>query len=97
MILPPKHIDKALLAYTNCVVGGPMHTKGLVLRIKVPIQLILHSTTSNSHKECYYTSCMHTKIIYIAVISRIQAHVDFRPGCTWFKINNIYVYVASQY
>ena len=32
-----------------------MYTKGLVLRIEIPIQLILHPVTSNSYKECYYT------------------------------------------
>ena len=29
-----------------------MYTKGLVLRIEVPMQLILHPVTLNSHKEC---------------------------------------------
>ena len=32
-----------------------MYTKGSVLRIEVPIQLILHPVTLNSHKESYYT------------------------------------------
>ena len=32
-----------------------MYTRGLVLRIEDPMQLILQPVTSNSHKECYYT------------------------------------------
>ena len=39
-----------------------MYTKGLVLRMEVPIQLILHPITSNSHKECSVLYLMHAHI-----------------------------------
>ena len=42
----PNFLDYAALLY--------MHTKGLMLRIDIPIQLILHPVASNSHKECFY-------------------------------------------
>ena len=53
-------LGKALLTYTNCVVGAPMYTKGLVLRIEVQynsfyILLLLN----NSHKECSVLYLMH--------------------------------------
>ena len=32
-----------------------MYTKGIVFTIEVPIQLILHPVTLNSHRESYYT------------------------------------------
>ena len=46
-------LDKALLTYTNFVVGALMYTKSLVLRIEVQynsfyILLLLY----NSHKQC---------------------------------------------
>ena len=71
-----------------------MYTKGLVLRIEVPIQFILYHVTSNSHEECYNA---HIYIhACIAVISRIQAHVDFQPWCAWFT-NLILLYVLYSY
>ena len=36
-----------------------MYTKGLLLRIEVPMQLILYPVTSNSHKECSVLYLMH--------------------------------------
>ena len=53
-------LGKALLTYTNCVVGAPMYTKGLGLRIEVQynsflILLLLYS----SHKECSILYLMH--------------------------------------
>ena len=53
-------LGKALLTYTNFVVGAPMYTKGLVLRIAVQynsfyILLLL----CNSHKECSVLYSMH--------------------------------------
>ena len=53
-------LGKALLTNTNCVVGAPMYTKGLVLRIEVQynsfyILLLLY----NSHKECSVLCLMH--------------------------------------
>ena len=51
-------LGKALLTYTNCVVGAP--AKGLVLRIEVQynsfyILLLLY----NSHRECSVLYLMH--------------------------------------
>ena len=55
-----------------------MYTKGLALRIEIPLQFILHHVTSNSHEECYNAhTYIHAKIIYIAVISKVQSQVDF--------------------
>ena len=53
-------LGKALLTYTNCVVGVPMYTKGLVLRIEGQynsfyILLFLY----NSHKESSVLYQMH--------------------------------------
>ena len=53
-------LGKALLTYTNFVVGALMYTKGLVLRIEVQynsfyILLLLY----NSHKECSVLYLMH--------------------------------------
>ena len=75
-----------------------MFIKGLVLRMEVSIQLILSLlllTLINSAIIPNASRHVLAKIIYITAISRIQMHVDFWPGCTWFKINNSYVYVAS--
>ena len=53
-------LGKALLTYTNFVVGALMYTKGLVLS---SIQLILHPVLVlllyNSHKECSVLYLMH--------------------------------------
>ena len=46
-------LGKALLTYTNCFVGAPMYTKGLVLRIEVQYNLY------NSHKGCSVLYLMH--------------------------------------
>ena len=53
-------LGKALSTYTDCVVGAPMYTKGLVLRIEVQynsfyILLFLY----NYHKECSVLYLMH--------------------------------------
>ena len=53
-------LGKALLTYTNFVVGALMYTKGLVLRIEVQynsfyILLLLY----NSDKECSVLYVMH--------------------------------------
>ena len=72
-----------------------MYTKGLVLRIEVPIQPILHPVTfSTSIKSAIIPNAnthIHAKMIYIIVNSRIKAHVDYQPECTWFKINDSYM------
>ena len=53
-------LGKALSTYTDCVVGAPMYTKGLVLRIEAQynsfyILLFLY----NYHKECSVLYLMH--------------------------------------
>ena len=64
----------------------------IVLRMEIPLQFILHHVTSNFHEECYNAhTYMHAKIIYITVISRVQAHVDFQPWCAWFTNMNTIV------
>ena len=72
-------LGKALLTYTNCVVGalrmgGPMYVyKRLSAKNRSSIQIILHILLLlyNSHKECSVLYLMHAhtcaKIIYIRV------------------------------
>ena len=52
-------LGKALLTYTNCVVGAPMYTKGLVLRIEVQFYIAILLLLYNSHKECSVLYLMH--------------------------------------
>ena len=46
-------LGKALLAYKNCVVGAPMYTKGLVLRIEVQYNSFYFYITLIKNAQCY--------------------------------------------
>ena len=55
-------LGKALLTYTNCVVGAPTYVrKRLSAKNRSSIQLILHILLLlyNSHKECSVLYLMH--------------------------------------